>query len=186
MVTGAAGTSTFDFPVVMNNLLGTKFKLVKGYNGSAALRLALERGEIEGFCGVGLTSVRSLGLTDDKINILVQIALHKNPLLAGVPLVMDYAKSEEDRQVMRLVFGWLAMERPLAAPPGTPASRVQALRNGFEETMRDPAFAADIAKSSLAFAPMRGADIESFVDEVYRTPAAVAHKAAQLLGRTGP
>src|SRR5579863_8018328 len=82
MVTGTAGTSTYDFPIVMNSLLGTKFKLVQGYNGSSGLRLALERGEIEGFCGVGLTSVRSVGLTDDNTNILIQFALKKNPQLA--------------------------------------------------------------------------------------------------------
>jgi len=185
MVTGAAGTSTYDFPLVLNSLLGTKFKLVKGYNGSSALRLALERGEIEGFCGVGLTSVRSLGLTDDKINILVQAALRRNPQLADVPLIMDFAKSEDVRQVMRLIFGWQIMERPLAAPPATPDSQVEALRAGFDETMRDPLFVADIAKASLALAPMSGKDIASFVDEVYRTPPAVAQKAAQLLGRTG-
>jgi tripartite-type tricarboxylate transporter receptor subunit TctC len=186
LVTGTAGTSTYDFPIVMNSLLGTKFKLVQGYNGSSGLRLALERGEIEGFCGVGLTSVRSVGLTDDNTNILIQLALKKNPQLANVPLIMDYAKSDEDRQVMRLVFGWLVMERPLAAPPDTPPGRVQALRDGFDETMRDPQFMADLGKASLAFAPMSGKDIAAFVDEVYRTPSSVAHKAAQLLGRTGP
>jgi len=186
MVTGTAGTGTYDFPIVLNNLLGTKFKLIKGYNGSSGLRLALERGEIEGFCGVGLTSVRSLGLTDDKINILVQIAVQRNPLLANVPLVMDYAKSEDDRKVMRLLFGWLVMERPLAAPPATPDDRVEALRAGFDNTMRDPEFVTDITNASLAFAPMRGLDIASFIDEVYRTPPAVAKKAAQLLGRTTP
>ena len=186
MVTGTAGTSTYDFPIVMNSLLGTKFKLVQGYNGSSGLRLALERGEIEGFCGVGLTSVRSVGLTDDNTNILIQLALKKNPQLANVPLIMDYAKSDEDRQVMRLIFGWLVMERPLAAPPDTPPGRVQALRDGFDETMRDSQFMADLEKASLAFAPMSGKDIAAFVDEVYRTPPGVAHKAAQLLGRTGP
>jgi tripartite-type tricarboxylate transporter receptor subunit TctC len=186
MVTGAAGTGTLDFPVALNSLLGTRFKLVKGYNGSSGLRLALERGEIDGFCGVGLTSLHSLGLTDDRINILVQIAVKKNPELADVPLVMDYAKSEADRQVMRLIFGWLVMERPVAAPPGTPSSRVQALRIGFDDTMRDPQFAAEIDKAALAFAPMRGMDIAEFVDEVYRTPPDVAKKAAQILGRTEP
>ena len=183
MVTGAAGTSTYDFPLVMNGLLATKFKLVKGYNGSSALRLALERGEIEGFCGVGLTSVRSLGLTDDSINILVQIALKKNPRLASVPLVMDYAKSELDRQVMRLVFGWEMMERPVAAPPDVPADRLGALREGLDETMRDPLFVADLAKAALAYAPISAKDITSFVDEAYRTPDAVAQRAAELLGR---
>ena len=185
MVTGAAGTGTYDFPVVLNNsLLGTRFKLVKGYAGSSGLRLALERGEIEGFCGVGLTSVRSLGLTDDKINILVQIAQKKSPVLPNVPMVVDYAKTEQDRQVMRLVFGWEIMERPVAAPPGVPPAIVQALRQGFDQTMRDAAFKSDIAKASLAYDPMSGKEIEDFVDEVYRTPPEVAAKAAQLLGRT--
>src|SRR6202043_2845219 len=119
---------------------------------------------IEGFCGVGLTSLRSLGLTDDKINILVQVALRRNPQLADVPLIMDFAKSEDVRQVMRLIFGWLIMERPLAAPPATPDSQVDALRVGFDETMRDPLFVADIAKASLELAPMSGKDIASFVD----------------------
>jgi tripartite-type tricarboxylate transporter receptor subunit TctC len=182
MVTGAAGTGTYDFPVALNGLLGTRFRLVKGYNGSSGLRLALERGEIEGFCGVGLTSVQSLGLID-KVNILLQIALARNPQLPDVPLVVDYAKSEQDRQVMRLVFGWLVMERPIAAPPGTPEARVEALREGFDRTMRDPLFAADIAKAALAFAPTSGADIASFVEQAYETSPAVAQKAAQLLGR---
>jgi tripartite-type tricarboxylate transporter receptor subunit TctC len=186
MVTGAAGTGTYDFPLVLNSLIGTRFKLVKGYNGSSALRLALERGEIEGFCGVGLTSVRSLGLTDDKINILVQIALKKSLQLPNIPIVVDYAKTEQDRQVMRLVFGWEIMERPVAAPPGVPPEIVQALRDGFDRTMADPAFRADIDKASLAFDPMSGKDIAAFVDEVYRTPPEVAAKAAQLLGRTRP
>jgi len=182
MVTGAAGTGTYDFPIVLNSLLGTRFKLVKGYNGSSGLRLALERGEIEGFCGVGLTSVQSLDLTD-KVNILLQIALARNPRLPNVPLVMDYAGTEQDRQVMRLLFGWLAMERPIAAPPGTPESRVKALREAFDETMRDPLFVSDIDKASLAFAPMSGKHIASFVGEIYETSPAVARKAAQLLGR---
>jgi tripartite-type tricarboxylate transporter receptor subunit TctC len=183
MVTGAAGTSTYDFPVVLNSVVGTKFKLVKGYNGSSDLRLALARGEIEGFCGVGLTSVRSLGLTGDKINILVQLALKKNPQLAGIPLVLDYARSEADQHVMRLVFGWETMERPIAAPPNVPADRIAALRAGFDRTMRDPLFIADVAKAGLAYAPIDGDGIASFVDDVYRTPPQVAQRAAELLGR---
>jgi tripartite-type tricarboxylate transporter receptor subunit TctC len=186
MVTGAAGTSTYDFPVVLNSLLGTKFQLVKGYKGSAGLRLALERGEIEGFCGIGLDSLHSLGLNERKITILVQTSLKSDPRLAGVPIITDYAKSAEQRQVMQLIFGWLVMDRPLAAPPDTPADRVTALRTAFDETMRDADFRADIAKAALSVSPMSGGDIQNFVDEVYRTPAAVARKAAQMLGRNVP
>jgi len=186
MVTGAAGTSTYDFPVVLNSLLGTRFKLVKGYNGSSGLRLALERGEIEGFCGLGLDSLHALDLGPDNVTILVQTSLNSDARLPGVPLITDYAKSAEQRQLMQLIFGWLVMDRPLAAPPDTPADRVAALRSAFDETMRDPDFRADLAKASLSLSPMSGSDIAKFVDEVYRTPAAVARKAAQLLGRDGP
>jgi tripartite-type tricarboxylate transporter receptor subunit TctC len=185
MVTGTAGTSTYDFPVVLNNVLGTRLKLVKGYAGSAALRLAMER-EIDGFCGVTLDSMRLGGLADGKANILLQIALKKNSALAGVPFVMDYAKREEDRQVLRLVFGWLDLERPLAAPPGTPAERVEALRAGFDAAMRDPELLADAAQASLSIDPMDGSAIARFVEEAYRTPPAVAARAARLLGRAAP
>jgi tripartite-type tricarboxylate transporter receptor subunit TctC len=186
MVTGAAGTSTYDFPVVLNSLLGTKFQLVKGYRGSAGLRIALERGEIEGFCGIGLDSLHSLGLNERKVTILVQTALKADPRLGDVPIITDYAKSAEQRQIMQLIFGWLVMDRPLAAPPDTPAERVAALRTAFDATMRDPDFRADIAKAALSLSPMRGGDIQNFVDEVYRTPEAVARKAAQMLGRNVP
>jgi tripartite-type tricarboxylate transporter receptor subunit TctC len=183
MVTGAAGTSTLDFPIVLNNLLGTRFKLVRGYSGSAGLRLALERREIEGFCGVGLSSLSALGLTAERVRILVQIALRKDQQLPYVPLVMDYARTDEHRQIMRLVFGWRVMERPLAAPPGVPADRMATLRDGFERTMQDAEFVADASRAALALDPMSGKDIAALVDELYRTPPAVARRAAELLGR---
>jgi tripartite-type tricarboxylate transporter receptor subunit TctC len=183
MVTGAAGTSTLDFPIVLNSLLGTRLKLVRGYSGSAGLRLALERGEIEGFCGVGLSSLSALGLTADRVRILVQIALRKDQQLPNVPLVMDYARSDEQRQIMRLLFGWRVMERPLAAPPGVPADRVAMLREGFDATMRDADFVADVSRAALALDPMSGRDIAALVEDLYRTPPAVARRAAELLGR---
>jgi tripartite-type tricarboxylate transporter receptor subunit TctC len=186
MVTGTAGTATYDFPVVLNNVLGTRLKLVKGYAGSAALRLALERREIDGFCGVGLSSMRTAGLTDGKVNILLQIALTPNPTLPGIPFVMDYAKRDEDRAILRLVLGWTDLERPLAAPPGTPAERVQALRAGFDAALQDKALLAEAEQASLAIAPMSGMAIARYVADVYRTPPALAAKAARWLGRTAP
>lgn len=184
MVTGTSGTSTLDFPLTMNNVIGTKFKLVKGYAGSAALRLAMERGEIEGFCGVGYNSMRTAGmLTPDKANILVQVGLSKNPAMPTVPFVFDYAKTEQDRQIFTLVFGWLDLERPVAAPPGVPMDRVQALRDGFDKAMKDPALLADAEKVNVGIEPMMGAAIAKFVDDASRTPAAVTTRAAQILGR---
>jgi tripartite-type tricarboxylate transporter receptor subunit TctC len=186
MITGTAGTSTYDFPVVLNNVLGTRLKLVKGYAGSAALRLAMERREIDGFCGVGLSSMRAAGLTEGRANILLQMALKPNPQLPGVPFVLDYARRDEDRAIMRLVFGWTDLERPLAAPPATPAERLAALRAGFDAAMRDGALVAEAEAGGLAIAPMQGAAIASFVEDVYQTPPALAAKAAQWLGRSAP
>jgi tripartite-type tricarboxylate transporter receptor subunit TctC len=184
MITGTSGTSTYDFPVVMNNVIGARFKLVKGYGGSAALRLAMERGEIEGFCGVGYHSMRTAGLADGKANILVQVGLAKNPHMPNVPFIMDYAKSDQDRQIFRLVFGWLDLERPIGAPPGVPEDRVKALREAFDRTMKDAGLLADAEKAQVGIEPMSGQAIATFVDDAYRTPADVAAKAAQMLGRT--
>jgi len=184
MITGTSGTSTYDFPVVMNNVIGTKFKLVKGYGGSAALRLAMDRGEIEGFCGVGYNSMRTAGLADGKANILVQVGLAKNPHMPNVPFIFDYAKSDEDRQIFRLVFGWLDLERPIGAPPGVPEERLRALRDGFDRAMKDPALLADAEKAQVGIEPMSGAAIAAFVDEAYRAPAEVGKRAAQMLGRS--
>ncbi|MCC6890639.1 MAG: hypothetical protein IT536_19115 [Hyphomicrobiales bacterium] len=184
MITGTSGTSTLDFPLTMNNVIGTKFKLVKGYAGSASLRLAMERGEIEGFCGVGYNSMRTAGmLSPDKANILVQVGLSKNPDMPNVPFVFDYAKTEDQRQIFTLVFGWLDLERPIAAPPGTPAERVTALREGFDRAMKDPALLADAEKVNVGIEPMSGAAIARFVANVSRTPAEVTTRAAQILGR---
>jgi tripartite-type tricarboxylate transporter receptor subunit TctC len=185
MITGTSGTSTLDFPMTMNSVIGTKFKLVKGYAGSAALRLAMERGEIEGFCGVGFNSMRTAGmLTPEKSNVLVQVGLSKNPHLPNVPFIFDYAKTEQDRQIFTLVFGWLDLERPIAAPPGTPADRVQALRDGFDRAMKDPALLADAEKVNVDIEPMSGPAIARFVDAASKTPSAVTTRAAQILGRT--
>jgi tripartite-type tricarboxylate transporter receptor subunit TctC len=183
MITGTSGTSTYDFPVVMNNVIGTKFKLVKGYGGSAALRLAMERGEIEGFCGVGYNSMRTAGLADGKANILVQVGLARNPHIPSVPFIFDYAKSDEDRQIFRLVFGWLDLERPIGAPPGVPEERLRVLREGFDRAVKDPALLADADKAQVGIEPMSGAAIAAFVDEAYRAPAEVGKRAAEMLGR---
>jgi tripartite-type tricarboxylate transporter receptor subunit TctC len=185
IITGTSGTATLDIPVALNNALGAKFKLVKGYGGSAALRLAMERGETEAFCGVGLTFLRTTGLiAPERANILVQVGLTKNPAMPKVPFVLDYARTDADRQLFTLLFGWLDFERPIAAPPGVPAERVRALRDGFDKAMKDPALLADAEKSQVSVAPMSGAAIAEFVDDVSRTPAAVTSRAAQILGRT--
>jgi hypothetical protein len=145
----------------------------------------MERGEIEGFCGVGYNSMRTAGLlAPDKSNILVQVGLSRNPAMPKVPFIFDYAKTDEARQIFTLVFGWLDLERPIAVPPGTPSERLAALREAFDKAMQDPALLADADKVNVGIEPMSGAAIEKFVADVSRTPAAITARAAQILGRS--
>jgi tripartite-type tricarboxylate transporter receptor subunit TctC len=183
--TGTAGNSTFDFPTILNSVLGTKFRLVKGYAGSAALNLAMSRGEIEGFCGVSYDFLHVTGLTG-KVNILIQLGLSKSPSMPDVPFVMDYAANEESRQIFDLVFGWLDFERMIGAPPGIPADRLAALRAAFEHTMKDSEFLADAARTQITISPMSGEDILRFIEQAYRIPTPILEKAATYLGRQRP
>src|SRR5262249_50440265 len=100
------------------------------------------------------------------------------------PFIFDYAKSEEDRQIFRLVFGWLDLERPIGAPPGVPAERVRALREAFDRAMADPALLADAEEAQGGIERIRGSALAASAEEAYRTPPDVAAKAAQMLGRT--
>lgn len=186
MITGSAGTSTLSFPTAMNAILGTKFKLVKGYNGTKDLNLAMERGEIQGFCGTFLDSVKTSNpewLRDKTVNVMVQMALKKSPSLPDTPFIMDYAKTDDDRKVLQLIFAWLAMPRAFAAPPKLPADRAAALREAFAATARDPAFVADAAKLGIDIDPVGSAEIDAILGEAYRTPKPLIERAAQLLER---
>jgi tripartite-type tricarboxylate transporter receptor subunit TctC len=188
MITGSAGTSTLIFPVAMNNVLGTKFKLIKGYNGTKDLGLAMQRGETQGFCGTFLDSVKASNpdwLAEKKVNILVQMALKKSAQLPDVPFIMDYAKSEDDRKVLGLIFGWLGMPRAFAAPPDLPVDRTAALRAAFDATGKDPAYIADSAKVGIDIDPVPGTEIDQILREAYATPKPLIDRAAEILDRAG-
>jgi tripartite-type tricarboxylate transporter receptor subunit TctC len=184
LVIGASGTSNLDFPLTLNAVLGTRLKIVRGYRGTSSIMLAMERGEVQGMCGMVHAAVKTAHpgwLTDKKVRILMQIGLEPNRDMAGIPFVMDLAKSEDDKRVLRLLVGWTIMGRPYLAPPGIPEDRKAALRRAFAATMKDKAFLADAAKQRLDISPITGAAIDRFLADVYATPKPLVARAAEIL-----
>jgi tripartite-type tricarboxylate transporter receptor subunit TctC len=186
LIVGGTGQAadTDQFPRILNGVLGTKFKIVTGYPGGNDITLALERGEVKGRCGWSWSSVlatQKRWVDDKSISILVQLSLNKHPDLPDVPLVMDFAKTEDQQQIFRLIFARQVMGRPYLAPPGVPKDRAEALRKAFMDTMKDPEFLADAERSQLEITPVSGADVERLVKEIHQTPKALTDKAAELI-----
>ena len=186
LVVGASGPAadTYQFPKIANGVLGTRFKIVTGYPGGNDIDLAMERGEVHGRCGWSWTSVKATHptwLPQQKINILFQMGLSKHPDLPNVPLIMDLAKTDEERAIFKVIFGRQVMAWPFAAPPGVPKDRVDVLRRAFMDTMKDKDFLAEAAKGNFEIRPVAGEDIQKLVQEIYDTPAAIVQKTTQLL-----
>jgi tripartite-type tricarboxylate transporter receptor subunit TctC len=176
---------TDQFPRILNGVLGTKMKIVSGYPGGNDVELAMERGEIQGRCGWSWSSVISTHkawLDEKKMTVLAQLALQKHPELPNVPLITDLAKTDEQKQILRLIFARQVMGRPYLAPPGIPADRAALLRKAFMETMQDKEFLADAEKAQLEITPVAGEELQKLVTEVYATPPEIAKKAAEILG----
>jgi tripartite-type tricarboxylate transporter receptor subunit TctC len=183
---GSTGTGddTYQFPRIVNNVLGTKFKIVTGYPGGNEISLAMERNEVQGRCGWSWSSIKSIRrdwVEQKKIAILIQMALARHPDLPDVPLVMDLAKTEEQKRIFQLIFARQVMGRPYMAPPGVPADRAAALQQAFMATMRDRDFLADAEKAKFEITPVAGPDVAALVTDGYRTPPDIAQKAAAMI-----
>jgi tripartite-type tricarboxylate transporter receptor subunit TctC len=186
MIVGGTGGSadTDQFPRVLNGVFGTKMKVISGYPGGNDIVLAMERGEVQGRCGWSWSSVEATHPTwvkENKIKILVQLSLEKHPDLPNVPLIMDFAKTEEQKRILRLIFARQVMGRPYVGPPGIPADRLAALRKAFMDTMKDPEFLAEAEKSQFEITPVTGEQVQKLVEEVYTTPKEVVVKAAEMV-----
>lgn len=180
----SASADTDQFPRITNGVLGTKMKVVTGYPGGNEVGLAMERGEVHGRCGWSWSSVKSTHrqwYEQKKFNILVQLALSKHPELPDVPLIIDLAKTDEQRAILKLIFARQVIGRPFLAPPGVPADRLAALRKAFTETMADKGFLADAEKAQMEITPVAGDQVERLMKEIYATPPEIAQKAAALL-----
>jgi tripartite-type tricarboxylate transporter receptor subunit TctC len=186
LVIGSSGTAddTYQYPRLINNTLGTKFKIVTGYPGNNDVSVALERGEVSGRCGWSWSSAKTTRpqwIAEKKINVLIQLSLTKHLDLPDVPLIMDLAKDDEQRQMFRLIFARQVMGRPFQSTPGVPADRLRALQTAFMNTMTDPAFRAEAEKAKFEITPVSGDAIEALVADILKMPPALAQRAGALL-----
>jgi tripartite-type tricarboxylate transporter receptor subunit TctC len=182
----APGADPDVFALLYKNVFDAKIKLVSGYHGTSPLILAMERGETDGLCGLSWSTVRTRHLNwfkDKTINVLVQAALKKEPDLGDVPLVIDLAKTEEQRQILKVFVTSQEMARPFAAPPGIPGERKAALIAAFEKTMQDAEFLAEAERLNLEINPLGAKTIDDLLAELYATPKDVLDKAAQAIAK---
>lgn len=183
--TNTGGTSR-DFPAMLDNLLGTKFRIVTGYSGSKEFTLAVERNEVHGVCGMawsGLVVGHPDWVAKKFVNVLVQISTKGSTELnkMGVPLAGQFAKTDEDRQVMALVESQGLFGRPYVLPPDVPLDRAAALRKAFIDALHDKALLAEAAKMQLDIDPMTGDDLQALIAKQYALPPAIVARAKQAL-----
>jgi tripartite-type tricarboxylate transporter receptor subunit TctC len=178
---GTAGTL---YPMLMNALAGTKFKLVTGYPGGNEVNLAMERGEVEGRGSnswAAWNSTKPEWLRDKKIFILVQIGLKRHPNLPDVPLMLELASNEADRKVLEFISAETNVARSLITTAGVPADRVEALRRAFDATMKDPEFVAEAAKATMDMSPSAGEEAQKVAVAIANTPPEIAARARALI-----
>lgn len=178
------------YPILLNNLFGTKFKVITGYDGGNAVNLAIERGEVQ---GRGTTpwstwkTTRPDWVRDGKVVPILQIGPKKDAELAamGVPLLDDLAQSEEQRQIFRLLGGNTYIERPFAGPPQIPSDRLTVLRRAFDAMAKDRVFLDDAAKQQAGIDPQTGEAVADLVSKIVASPPTVVEKVKAVLKAGG-
>lgn len=182
---GSTGASTStQYAIAMNALVGTKFRLITGYPGGNDINLAMERGEVAvrgSNSWASWKSTRADWVREGKINVIVQIGLKRAPDLADVPLLIDLAKTDEDRAVLRLISAPTALGRPIVTTPGVPADRVKILRDAFDRMMVDPKFLEAAAKEHFDIDFVNGEEMQKVVDEIVGAPENVRLRLKQIV-----
>ena len=179
-----AGSDPNIFALLYRNVFGAKIKLVQGYPGTNEIQLAIERGEVDGLCGLSWSTLKGRyphWLGERKANILVQAGIKTQAELPNVPAATDLAKEPEQRQILNLILIGQAMARPFAAPPGIPADRKAALIAAFDRTMQDPDFLAEAQRLNFEVNPVTAAKLDALLTDAYATPKDVVARAAKAL-----
>jgi tripartite-type tricarboxylate transporter receptor subunit TctC len=179
-----AGAGIVLLPMVVNNLLGTKFKIVAGYRSSEDVNLGMERGEVQAraFSIGSIASQHPDWISEHKVDFLVQSGTRRDRNLPDVPLLTELAKDDEERQIFKLISSAPALGQPFVAPPGVPADRLAILRKAFAETLRDPAFLADAAKIRFTIEPMSADEVSQIVHDTVSAPPGIIAKAKAAMG----
>ena len=179
----APGSTQYDYPILLDHLLGYKFKVITGYQSTPKIHLALESGEVQGTIAnwSTLLALNANWLADKKIRLLVQWGIKKLPEIGDVPNIFEFLHTDADRAAVKLMVARLEFGRPFFLPPGVPADRVAALRRAFDATMKDKGFLADSAREKLEIDPLSGEDVQKLVEEVAHTPPDVVARVRAAL-----
>ena len=181
----SVGGAGIDMAILGRDLFGFKFKIISGYKTSAETELALQRGEIDGSFAHAWTSLKTQKpdwLRDGKVRIIVQHGFTRHPELADVPLLLDFAQDDLQRQILSVELVRQDISKPYMAPPGVPADRLKILRDAFDASLKDPDLIADLKHQSLEIdRPMSGDDLSALVIKIAATPAPAVKKLQDLL-----
>lgn len=188
IIGGSGPNDTEAFPTVMNNVIGSKFKIVSGYPSSTAVTLAVERGEVQGICAslLSLTTRNGRWFTDNKVSVLLQASTQRHPDLPDVPLALELAKNPEDRALLELNDARLAIGRPFMFPPGVPPERVKALRSAFAQMVKDKDFISDAQKEKRDLDVVLGDDLQLLLQRLSKTPKTLIERLTQSLKYKSP
>jgi tripartite-type tricarboxylate transporter receptor subunit TctC len=179
------GAQAYSFPNAMNRVLGTKFKIILGYKGAADRILAIERGELQGNCGInGSTIASSYGqlLQQGKIIAVIQSGVEPYPALKNVPLTQSFAKTQEQKDILEAIFSQMAIARTYALAPGTIKERVEILRKAFDASMKDEKLLAEAKKSKIDISPYGGNETARLMAKLVAMPAETKAKAKAAIG----
>jgi tripartite-type tricarboxylate transporter receptor subunit TctC len=180
--TGAGSIST-QIPAVLNNVVGTKFKVIFGYPGGTDVNLAMERGEVEGRATnpwASYVSTTPHFISEKKINLLVQVGVRKDRDLPNVPLMRELAKTPQDQAILDYVSKAVSVGRPVGTTPGVPKERVEALRKAFDATLQDAEFKTEADKQKMEINPMTGAELQQLIADLIDAPKDLLEEVRQV------
>ena len=190
IIVGSTGrsSSTSQHVLLLQKMLGYKFKIVEGYRGTASVRLAMKKGEVEAVCAFWASAAlgpQAQEIKSGELVPIVQMGRKPHPALGKAPVVYSLARNDDERRIMRVVYGTTELSRPFAAPPGTPDTQLDGLRRGFWGAVNSPGMKKDAARARLIVDPLDWKDTEAALKEILSTPKALIERTKEIIGDKG-